>query len=118
MSTVYYGYNTDEVYDRRTLLGQSAGGWEFLFRGNRAEGIIGIQTWLRQLDTFAFIQDEYSHELDIDDFLELVESWLPMVDGDDKLIRRDDARFRHYHPNLSKQQWRDQGCFFADYEFR
>lgn len=113
MSTNFYGIDKSEYGNVETHLGQRAGGWEFLFQGDRSRGITGIQSWLRQLETFDEIRDEYERVYTIDEFLEAVEAQRGLKrrqDGDkwgDKLGA----------PCLDAQEFTDQGCHFACYVF-
>jgi hypothetical protein len=94
VSTNFYGCKDGA----ESHLGQSAAGWEFLFHADTARGITGIQPWLRQLETFDSVKDEYGRDIAVDDLLEWVENRR-------ELKRRTGISFR------------DEDCAFADFWF-
>jgi hypothetical protein len=120
MSTNYYGYykGEDPAKDEGIHLCQSAAGWEFLLQADPSEGITDIRSWLRQLDTFERICNEYGREISIDDLLEAIESRLELM-NEGKLLNRLDHNGRSgFHDySVRSKQFRSGGAAFASYSF-
>jgi hypothetical protein len=115
MGANFYGYrrSTDlvTVTEEKVHLGLSSMGWQFLFQADRDRGITGIQSWLRQLDGFFLITDEYGAPYSADEFLEYVEA-------------RRDKKSHFPLTSVQRRYWTgaewpfdDEGCTFAYYDF-
>ena len=109
---------------QRYHLGQSTVGWEFMFQGDRMRRVNGIRDWLYQLDKFDWIEDEYGRRTDLDDFLEYVEARLEHTRSisDSRSIPQlyfglSASRSLRQHCPGAKDELRDEGCFFAFYDF-
>jgi hypothetical protein len=112
MSTNFYGYRAGEshVHDRGVHLAQSAIGWEMLLQARPEDGITDIHSWLRQLDTFEVIRDEYGRELSVDELLEWVENRLGRKN---RITDSSMSDYRQY----TRQMFRSGGAAFASYRF-
>lgn len=113
ISTNYYGLSASENPNatKGVHLAQSEYGWEFLLQGNPRKGITGIHSWLRQLDDFAVITDEYGRQIDLDDFLEQIEDRITLMKAGklrDRLTVRNPGE---------RTEYRSGGAAFEDREF-
>lgn len=111
--TNYYGFfaGEDPADDEGVHLCQSAVGWEFLLQARPEDGVNDIHDWMRSLDEFDAIYDEYGVEISIDDLLEAIESRIALMKAG-KLR----SRFEWGHD----QEFRSGGvnsAAFASYHF-
>lgn len=113
MSKNYYGFfaNDDPARDEGVHLCQSAAGWEFLLQARSEDGVTDIHSWLRSLDEFYVICDEYGREIGIDNLLEAIESRIELMEAGKLKNQFDSPTPPGYY------EFRSGGAAFADYHF-